>query len=495
MKISDISGPNNDSEQANSGQTDQPIFDPQTGKFMPSFVYDPAGKSSKSTWTVKKKIFTVSSLLVLGLIIFVGVKIYASTSKVIARNTGIAAESLKGELKLADLKGEGEGRVNILLLGIGDSGHAGAELTDSIMVVSLDPKTRDVAMLSLPRDMYVKIPAQGYDRVNAAHALGEQLKKGGGPELAKKTISQTLDIPIHYFVRVDFSGLKKAVDAVGGVEIDVAEALYDPEYPCDKNEGRMCGFKLKAGPTHMDGTVALKYARCRKGNCGNDFGRAARQQQILVALRDKALKASTLANPAKLGAMLDVVGDHLRTDLQLDEIQKLADISQKIDQTIIINKVIDDSETGFLYGTNIGGASVLQPKTGNYKQIQAFVHSIFADNYIKSEAAQIAIENSTYQNGLANQVTELLKSYNYTVISTSNAQLKSTTTTIIDYTNGKKPYTIKYLENRFGVKASKASPPAGGSSANTGVSSESAAQPQIKLVLGSDYLEKNKTEY
>lgn len=481
MKFADISEPKHRHSEAPKPAKQKPVFDPETGSFEPTFVYNPAGKKPKSGWTVKRKIFTVSTLLMLGILTFVGVKIFASTSKVIQRNTGITAEALNGDLKLSSLKGEGEGRVNILLLGVGDDGHAGAELSDSMMVVSLDPKTNDVAMLSIPRDMYVKIPGFGYDRINAAHADGEQQKKGGGPELAKKTVSQTLDIPIHYFVRVDFSGLKKAVDSVGGVDINVVESLYDPEYPCDKNEGRICGFRLKAGQTHMDGNTALKFARCRKGNCGNDFGRAARQQQVLVALRDKALKASTLANPAKLGAMLDVVGDHLRTDLQLGEIQKLADISQKIDPTKVINKVIDDSATGFLVGTNVGGASVLQPKTGNYKAIQAFVHSIFADNYIKGEAAKLAIENGTYQNGLATTVSDLLKSYNYNVISATNAPTKTQTTIIYDYTNGKKPYTIKYLENRFGVKAQPATPEPDQSGTGEQIKAD------IKIVIGSDY--------
>lgn len=480
MKFADISEPKREQPETPMAVKQKPVFDPETGSFEPTFVYNPAGKKTKSSWSMKRKVITASSLLMVVILTFAGIKIFASTSKIIQRNTGIAAEALKGDLKLSELKGEGEGRVNILLLGIGDKDHAGAELSDSMMVVSLDPKTNDVAMLSLPRDMYVKIPGFGYDRINAAHADGEEQKKDGGPELAKKTVSQTLDIPIHYFVRIDFSGLKKAVDSIGGVDIKVAESLYDPEYPCDKNEGRICGFSLKAGQTHMDGALALKFTRCRKGNCGNDFGRAARQQQVLVALRDKALKASTLANPAKLGAMLDVVGNHLRTDLQLGEIQKLAEISQKIDVAKVINKVIDDSATGFLVGTNIGGASVLQPKTGNYKQIQAFVHSIFADNYIKGEAAKLTIENGTYQNDLATTVSDLLKSYNYNIVSATNTTTKTQKTIIYDYTNGKKPYTIKYLENRFGVKAQPAT-----SELDQSVGEPSTAD--VRIVIGSDY--------
>jgi LCP family protein required for cell wall assembly len=89
-------------------------------------------------------------------------------------------------------------------------------------------------------------------------------QKGSGPELAKRTVSETLDIPIHYFVRVDFSGLRKAVDTVGGVDINVENDLVDPYYPCDKNENLHCVFKVKKGLVHMDGNMALKYARSRE---------------------------------------------------------------------------------------------------------------------------------------------------------------------------------------------------------------------------------------
>lgn len=332
-----------------------------------------------------KQVGIAAGALVLATLLFFGIKLFLATTKIITRNSTGGAPALAGNVDPTKLKGEGDGRVNILLLGIGGPGHSGAYLSDTMMVVSIDPRTKDVAMISIPRDLYVPISGYGYGKINSANAYGEQTKSGNGPVLAKQTVQKVLDIPIHYYAQIDFQGFKKAVDAVGGIDINVTQALSDPSYPCDKNESLACGFNLKAGQTHMDGTLALKYARCRKGNCGNDFGRAQRQQEVLVALRQKALSLGTLANPAKIASLIDIVGDSARTDLQLSEMKKLADIAKDIDTSKIVNKVIDEEQTGLLKGVSdpVAG-SILIPAagSGNFGKIQEFVHSVFVDNYL-----------------------------------------------------------------------------------------------------------------
>lgn len=462
-----------------------------SSKSEPDFVYD---RKSRKTKIKKNRRLSWPKRISLALValIFLGgaafaAKTYFSLNKVIQRNTGVAAAGLKDNVELGDLKGEGDGRVNILFLGVGDSGHAGADLSDTMMVASIDPRTNDVAMLGIPRDLYVKIPGHGYDKINAAHAFGEQAKKGGGPELSKQVVSQTLGIPIHYYIRADFTGLKKAVDTLGGIDITVEQALYDPEYPCDKNESRACGMRIAAGQQHMDGATALKFVRCRKGNCGDDFGRAKRQQQVLVAMREKALKISTITNPAKISELIGVVGDHLRTDLQVWEIKKLVEIGQKIDPAKIINNVLDNGPGGLVMTANYGGASVVIPAAGNgnFAAIQEFVHSIFVDGYIKQEAATIEVQNGTTKYSVANQVATLLKSYRYNVIKTSVADSTNYQQTMIyDYSGGKKPYTLKYLENRFGVKAKQAE----GSPSPSPTSPKTTQQTaDIRIIIGADY--------
>jgi LCP family protein required for cell wall assembly len=390
------------------------------------------------------------------------------------KDSGGGAPSLQGDIDPTKLKGEGDGRINILLLGVGGAGHEGGTLSDTIMVASIDPVNKSVAMLSIPRDLYVKIPGHGYGKINAANSYG-------GPDLAKEVVSDVLDLPIHYYVQADFSGFKQAVDSVGGVDITNATKLYDSEYPCDKS-ARYCTFSLPAGQQHLDGATALKFVRCRHGLCGNDFGRASRQQQLMVALRQKALEASTLTNPLKISGLIDSVGDHVRTDFSMKEMEKLAKLIKDIDVSKAPTKVLDNSSTGLLAdgaGQFPGAGSVLVPKAGafDYDDIQELAHSIFVDVYLQKEAAGLEIQNGTTREGLGAAVAKQLKAYNYNVLSVGTAATQThTTSQIIDYSNGKKPYTIKYLESRFHVKAVKAAP-----------DSSSASHPDIAIIVGSDY--------
>lgn len=404
---------------------------------------------------------------------------YAQIHKVIQKNSGEAAQGLQSApIAPEKLKGEGDGRVNILLLGIGDPGHAGETLTDTIMVASYDPKTKDVAMLSLPRDLYVKVYGSMV-KINTAYYYGEQNKKDSGPEVAKQTVSQVLGIPIHYFIRVDFTGLKQAVDTVGGVDVVVPKTLVDPEYPCEKNESLSCGYSVMAGPQHFNGSAALKYVRCRKGDCGDDFGRARRQQDILVALRQKATTLSFFSNPAKINDVLQIIGNNVRTDLQLNEIERLAEIAKGVDTAKITNTVLDNSNNGLVKTAMVGDASVVIPSAGinNYSAIQAYVRQLLVDGYIKAEAANLAIENGTAIATRGQATADLLKSYGYTISSVTPADTTThKTSQIIDYTGGKKPYTLQYLQRRFGVSATSADP-----------STAPAPGVDIAIIVGANY--------
>lgn len=393
---------------------------------------------------------------------------------------------------LGKLKGEGDGRVNIALLGIGGGSHSGSALSDTIMVASLDVKTKDVAIVSVPRDLYVKIPGYGSDKINTAHAYGEQDDyKGGGGALAKETLENNLGVPIHYYARIDFDGFKKAIDVVGGIDITNKTNLNDPEYPCDTNQYRSCGYTLKPGQYHLNGLQALKYARCRKGTCGDDYGRAARQQEVLVALRKKAMSLGTISNPGKIAALIDVVGGNFKTDLSFNEIKKLVSIGKDIDTNKIISKVLtnspNDGSVPLVENGNIGGASVVIPAAGigNFTAIKAFMRSLFVDNYIKTENAKVEIQNGTTRAGLAATTAALLKGYAYNVIGITTADKTTYAKSVIyDYTGGKKPSTIKYLENRFKVKAVKAAAPAAVTAADGTISTV----PEIRIIIGNDYV-------
>ena len=435
-------------------------------------------------WKIAKWVVLV--LLVGGLVAggWFGWRAWQATKNIFGNGGGSGALALQDSFDLTQLKGEGDGRVNILLLGIGGEGHEGPNLSDTIMVVSIDPKTKNTAMLSIPRDLYVKLPGVGqygtqYGKVNAANVYG-------GAEYAAKVIQTVIGVPLHYYVVMDFSGFKQAVDAVGGIDIDVPEAINDPDYPCD-NGRSVCGFKLAAGKQHMNGTIALKYARSRKST--SDFDRAARQQQVIGALRDKSLQLSTLTNPVKLIGLIEALGTHVKSNLQTNEIKKLAAIAKDVDMSKVSKEVLDTDRPESLLqgGVNIipeaGYIEVPKLGTFSYGDIHDYVKNIFADGYILEENAIVEVQNGSGIPGLAGAVTKSLKSAHYNLTNASNANDYFAKTVIYDYSGGKMPYTLNYLENRFNVKAQSASVPVMSPAADGSIPSA----PQIRIILGSDY--------
>lgn len=426
----------------------------------------------------KKKVASIIAIAFIGVIGFFGFKAIMASQKIVTKNSTGGAPVLNGEIDPTKLKGEGDGRINILMLGIGGDNHDGGTLSDTIMVASIDPKNKTVAMLSIPRDLYVKIPKNGYSKINSANSYG-------GPELTKEVVSEVLDLPIHYYIQADFAGFKQAVEAVGGVDVNNKTKLVDSAYPCDNNRG-FCPFILPAGPQHLDGKTALKYARCRHGSCGNDFGRAERQQELLVALREKALQASTLTNPVKITKLIDSVGNHVRTDLQPDETQKLAGLVKDIDVSKATVKVLSNAPDGLLVDGTAkfsGAGYILIPKAGafDYSEIQELAHSIFIDSYLKEENA--LVEVSSVSTATSNAIVKQLNVYNYNAVVSTVATEAASKTRLIDYSEGKKPYTVQYLERRFKVKAEKIS-------RQNGSSQQSSAD--IGIIVGSDYKVKTR---
>jgi LCP family protein required for cell wall assembly len=160
-----------------------------------------------------------------------------------------------------------------------------------MLVVSVDPESKSAGMLSMPRDLWVEIPGDGMDRINTAYMYGDlNQSPGGGPALAKKTVQYNLGEPIHYYVRVNFQVFQQVIDLMGGVDIYVEHDINDPLYP-DMNYG-YDPLRIPSGWQHMDGALALKYARTRHGS--SDFERMHRQQQVMLAVRDKVTQLQLL---------------------------------------------------------------------------------------------------------------------------------------------------------------------------------------------------------
>lgn len=405
-------------------------------------------------WRLVRRVGLVSSLAVVLLLGILGLKTWLAFQQIIDRG-GEGAIALQSGIDPSQLKGEGDGRVNILLIGIGGANHEAGELADTIIVASIDPFAKELGMLSVPRDLYVAIPGQYSTKINAAHALGTTAENpAGGIALLRETIQQTLDIPIHYYARVDFDGFIKAVDTVGGIDVELDQRVYDPNFSWHYGTNVL---DLPAGQNHLDGLTALMLARARgaRGGLGvarGDFGRGDQQRKMILALKDKVFSAGTFANPTKIAGLIDTVGSHARTDLQVSDMLRLYEIVETIPEEKIISVGLDDGPDNYLRSDNINGAAVLVPKTGDFLKIQNFVKEIFVDGFIRQESPTIDVLNGSEVLGLAQAKASELRVYGYQIQRIANADTALYESTLVyDLSEGKKPFTKQLLEQRFGL--------------------------------------------
>jgi LCP family protein required for cell wall assembly len=394
------------------------------------------------------------------------------------KGTAEQAASLQETVDPNQLKGEGDGRINLLLTGIGGEKHAGGNLTDTLMLASIDPVNHTAALLSVPRDMWVTIPGKGSMKINAAYATAKQAyeRKNNVKDSDSKateagftsidqTIEKVLGVPVHYNLLVNFQAFRQAVDTVGGVTIDVPEDLYDPTMAWENNKNP---YLARAGEQHFDGIHALIYARSRETS--SDFARGERQRAVLLALKEKAVTAGVIANPAKLSKLMGAFGNNVQTDLGLGDASRLYSIVKKINNSNIKSVSLAGSAgatssaaaaDGLVTTGNINGQSIVMPKAGleNYDAIQDYVRSQLQDGYILKENAKILVVNGTVQAGLAQSWATKLKSYGYNVTGTASTDSKVfPTTKIIDLSKNKKKFTKHYLEQRFSETATTSLP-------------------------------------
>jgi len=295
-------------------------------------------------------------------------------SKVVKDDTGIAVQRFKGEdnpnqNRSGDiLSGP---RINILLLGsdtdqkFGTSaGGSTVYLAQTDIIVTIDPATKTVGMLSIPRDFYINIPGYGMGKLDEAFEHGYNIGQGGfdgAVALSRLTIEQDFGISINYYAWVGLDGFIKVIDTVGGVDVDVLHPITDDSYPDDvgNNTSDIYAYKrlyIPPGPQHLSGTEALEYVRSRHADLVGDFGRSARQQQVLGALKIK------LANPdifGKLPQLAAAMDGSVKTDMQLTDVLKLMNFARTLDPNKI-NRVILSPP----YSTSTtlpSGESIVQP--------------------------------------------------------------------------------------------------------------------------------------
>jgi polyisoprenyl-teichoic acid--peptidoglycan teichoic acid transferase len=218
-------------------------------------------------------------------------------------------------------------RTNVLLLGIGGGTHEGADLTDTIIVLSLDNVKHSTALISIPRDTWSDTLK---DKVNSAYHYGELKQKGGGMILAKVVAEDVIGMPIQYGLLIDFSGFKNMIDLLGGIDVAVSKTFTDNEYPipgkeqdtCPEDPTNRCVYKtihFEAGIQHMSGERALEYVRSRhaEGEEGSDFARSRRQQDILIALKDTIMNPTRWMTFHRLSVLPKAIDDAADTDMNI----------------------------------------------------------------------------------------------------------------------------------------------------------------------------------
>ena len=437
----------------------------------------PAGNSK-----IKKTKFffwTVIILAIFGIVFLASIalayKFYSTSKKVINSSQSTSfIQSIKDITSShhKTLHGEENGRINILLVGLAGKNYPGANLTDSIIIASINPKTYQTALLSIPRDLYVQIPdTNSYTKINALYARSEDTDNSGksGIDDLEKALTDITGLDIDYYIALDFDGFKQMINELGGIKIQVPKDIHDQRYPGPNYSYET--FDIKQGLYTFDGETALKYARTRHNEDG-DFGRAYRQQQILESARQKAFSLGTVLNIPEINNMLDTLGEHLRTDIQLDEINSFLDLVNKIDTHTTISKVLDAGKPDSVLAVShvmLGGvrAFTLVPRTGNYDETRDIAQNIFNLAVLQQKKAAIQNENATVivinQSGspsFGSRLSSLLAKLDYNS-KISAQKIPETANDSIAYDIVKtKPFSLDDISKKLGTKISEDLPPA-----------------------------------
>ncbi len=356
-----------------------------------------------------------------------------------------------------ELKGQAQGRVNILLAGdsVGDPGHQGPQLSDSIMVLSINTNNHTAFMLSIPRDLWVYVPGfSSYQKINAANDISTQ-------EL-QQIVESDLGIPIDYYATINYQAFKDAVDAVGGITIDIQSpdprGLYDA----------YTHLKLPNGWDTLNGEEALNLARARGDNSAGDvsygfpytdFTRTQHQRQMALAIAKKATSLGVLANPIRITDLLKAIGNNVGTNMNLQDVLAFARILKQVNFSKVGSYTYSSTMTGTPlsqalltdYTDPASGEEALAPTAGvgNYGQLQEYYQQLTSNNPIVKEAASVMVLNGTNVNGLALRSEKILKDNKIDNVTIGNASSIYSSNMIINLSNNQDPATEQLLQKLF----------------------------------------------
>jgi LCP family protein required for cell wall assembly len=379
---------------------------------------------------------------------------------------------------------DGISRINVLFLGLDYRDWEAGETprSDTMILFSIDPTTNTASMLSIPRDMWVNIPDFGYYKINEAYFLGESSHlPGGGPELAVSTVEQFLGVPIQYYAQVDFSTFITFIDEIGGVRITPAIDVKVEEFGSEFQQ------YLKAGEVYtLPGSLALSYARDRYTGDG-DFGRAARQQQVIMAIIDRITEYDQLSSLiAKAPTLYASLSSGIRTNMDLSTLIKVG--------SLMIN-IPTDSFQKAVIGTDMvimtkspDGLDILKPITDKVRELRDQLFSSggslnplatasSGSTLVRDEAATVLVQNSTQDTTITSRTISYLQQQGINAIEAATGQLGNPTTIIVYHS---KPHTVAYLASLMNV-----------ASTNIQFSYDPASTVDLAILLGSDWTTNN----
>lgn len=380
-------------------------------------------------------------------------------------------------------------RINILLLGYGGPGHDGPYLTDSVMLVSIRPSTHQAIMVSLPRDLWVKIPALPNNRyligkLNSAYAVGvdhadypnvrsDWQSATGGGDLAAATVSQITGQAIDYWVGVDFKAFRDVVDALGGVRVDVPTTLDDPYFPRGETTGMM-RVHIDAGWQQFDGERALEYARSRETT--SDFDRSRRQQLIMLAVRQRVFSLNAVP---RMLSLLGALQDNVRTNLRPADFRPLANLAAQIKDPDIRRVSIDTSNL-LRSAYSSDGQYILKPLDPTYGALHQFIALALPDRSALAKQTPFLVQDGSQRYWLpygigtpASIMTSLLQAEGWQANLAPPATQRVTQTQILDGSGGQAAATVAWLQSYFGGVITIVPAPASG--------------PSVTVLLGSDF--------
>ena len=367
------------------------------------------------------------------------------------------------------LRGEEDGRINILLLGKAGEAYAGRNLTDTIIVASVDTETHRAALLSIPRDTLAKLPDSDANvKVNTLYARG--LEKENPFEIVRETISDITGLPIHYALSVDYDGFSQVINALGGVNVMVERDIYDTRFPGPNYSYET--FALEKGFHTLDGETALKYVRERHSDPRGDFGRAARQQQVVRSVKDKIMSTRTFLNPFAVSRLLTSLEENVRTDMGIEEIPRAISLMQETDlaniETVVVDAWRPESllRVSHVYLDNGQRMFALVPRTGNFDEVRELAEHVFDYSYLEkrkeaivSEKASAVLLYSGNFSRAANNIRQLLLDAGLSEAHTAYSEEHSIgETRVADMTDKRKPYALDEIIRLLGATPSSEIP-------------------------------------